>query len=110
MITYGDARRMKVMKRGFGPIERRVLKFLNAEDGVVDTKEIVARVFDCVRDQSGQFAINRAQAVSVRRALRALADEGKVADLGRHWGDGRRRWSNIEVARRYTASRGSSPR
>ena len=97
------------MKRGPGPIERRVLKFVNAEDRVVETQEIVGRVFDCVRDESGQFAISRAQAVSVRRALRALADEGKVADLGRHWGDRRRRWSNIEVARRYAASHESSP-
>jgi hypothetical protein len=103
MITRHEHRNETLMSRGLGAVQRRILEILSAEDGLIDTLEIAGRVFDCAADAHGVVLISPAQAVSVRRACRGLVEAGKIADLGRHWHNGRQRWANTEAAERYRA-------
>jgi hypothetical protein len=73
------------MSRGLGRIERGVIKALESTPDRLDVFELARRVY-VVREGSP------AQVVSVRRALASLAGKGLIADPGRMWRDGRKRW------------------
>lgn len=49
----------------------------------------------------GSSTVSAAQASSVRRALRQLAEDGQAVDLGRGFHDGRRRWATPARAAEY---------
>ena len=86
------------MSRGHGTIERALISILSRRRKPVDTYELTALAFDLKPDRSGCIAVNDAQLVSVRRALRNLKRAGKAFDMGTGWGDRRRRWASAGAA------------
>ena len=82
------------MSRGHGDVQRRVLAVLRDRAAVLSSIDVAAGVF-------GRPAVTVSEASSVRRALRALADESLAVDLGRGWRWGRRGWAEPAVAAAY---------
>ena len=78
------------MSRGAGWVERAILDALS-RNAVLDTFQVTAAVFDC-RPRRGIITVSDAQLASVRRALRNLEKQGKVAGA-RDFGRKRRLWS-----------------
>jgi hypothetical protein len=65
------------MSRGLGRVERAVLEvFQSKADSVIDSIEITALIV-------GRNNVTESEASSCRRALRTLARQGKIVDLGR---------------------------
>jgi hypothetical protein len=89
------------MRQKLGVVQRCILYVLAEQDRLIDTIELTALAFDVHSNDAGQYLVNDAQVVSVRRALRKLSRAGKVVDLGREWRDGRRRWATPAAAERY---------
>jgi hypothetical protein len=78
------------MSRGMGWIERTVLEIFAVEPGPLSTFELAARLFDeAPVDSDGLRLLDRAQLVSVRRALLSLAKKGHLAGR-RGYRDGQR--------------------
>ena len=73
-----------------GWVERAILDAL-ARNAVLDTFQVTAAVFDC-RPRRGVVTVSDAQLASVRRALRNLEKQGKVAG-SRGFGRKRHLWS-----------------
>jgi hypothetical protein len=71
-------------------VERAILDAL-ARTAVLDTFQVTAAVFDC-RPRRGVVTVSDAQLASVRRALRNLEKQGKVAGA-RGFGRKRHLWS-----------------
>jgi len=82
------------MSRGLGKVQRMCLSVLGSHGSHLDSIEIAGRALD-------KEVINDSEHVSFRRALRTLAERGRVVDLGRGFHDGRRRWALPEAAKRY---------
>ena len=78
------------MSRGAGWVERAILDALS-RNTVLDTFQVTAAVFDC-RPQRGIVTVSDAQLASVRRALRNLEEQGRVAGA-REFGRKRCLWS-----------------
>ena len=85
------------MSRGPGAIQRRLIEILGQHEKLLDTFELAARAYDL----DSVDALSEAQLVAVRRGLRGLARKGAIADLGRHWRNGRQHWASVEAAARY---------
>ena len=83
------------MSRGAGWVERAILDALS-RNTVLDTFQVTAAVFDC-RPQRGIVTVSDAQLASVRRALRNLEEQGRVAGA-REFGRKRRLWSLPDVS------------
>lgn len=81
------------MSKGLGPVERKCLEVLRADDDL-DSITIAARAV-------GRSIITDSEATSYRRALRALARKKLVVDLGRTRRYGRRAWATPEGALEY---------
>ena len=73
------------MSKGKGHVQRTIIEAL-AYIGHADSLTIAFMVF-------GENPVPTAQAASVRRALRKLAEAGEITDCGRGWSDGRRRYA-----------------
>lgn len=82
------------MGRGLGIVQKKILDALATRGGLMDSIEIAAIAL-------GKDQISDSEHVSFRRALRNLADKGKIIDLGRGWTDGRKRWATPKVAEAY---------
>ena len=78
------------MSRGAGWVERAILDALTRK-GVLDTFQVTAAVFDCP-PRRGVVTVSNAQLASVRRALRNLEKQGRVAGT-RGFGRKRHLWS-----------------
>lgn len=65
-------------------------------EGMGDSLTLAGKVY-------GAQEVTRAQAVSVCRALRALAKSGEIEDMGRDWARKRRKWARPEVAQAHKA-------
>ena len=88
------------------PVQQRLIAILEEHDGPLDTIELAAGVYQINPDETGQTNLSAAQLVSVRRALRGLANRGVIGDLGRRgWHDGRQRWASVKVTERYRQAR-----
>ena len=73
-------------------MQQRALAAVTACTMPTDSITLAAAVF-------GHDPVTQAEATSVRRALRRLADQGLVADCGWHYTDHRRRWAMPAVAK-----------
>jgi hypothetical protein len=74
------------MSRGLGRVERDVLGvFQNNAERLIDSIEITALIV-------GRDTVTESEASSCRRALRSLARQGKIVDLGRNGHRYHRRW------------------
>ena len=83
------------MSRGTGGVQRAALQALQALDvRMLDSIAVACEVY-------GHNPVTEAEVVSVRRALRSLAQAGKITDLGRGWHSGRRMWALPERASAY---------
>jgi hypothetical protein len=81
------------MSRGMGWIERTILEIFAVEPGPLSAFELAARLFDeAPVDSDGFRLLDRAQLVSVRRALLSLARKGHLSGR-RGYHDGRQRWA-----------------
>ena len=81
------------MSLGLGRIQRECLRVIDGKT-FLDSIEVAGLIF-------GKRVLNDAEVVSVRRALRSLAAAGKIADMGRGYRDGRKRWTTPERAKEY---------
>lgn len=82
------------MSRGLGKVQQLCLSALAEQGGMLDSIEIIGRALH-------KEVINDTEHASFRRALRKLAQRGKVVDMGRGFHDGRRRWALPDAAKRY---------
>ncbi|MFC6199136.1 hypothetical protein [Ponticaulis profundi] len=83
------------MSKGYGKLQRAILDVFESDpDKLLDTITIGVRAY-------GVNPISRAQASSVRRALRKLVDAGEVVDLGRSWRQARRHFALPSTAAAY---------
>ena len=83
------------MSKGYGKLQRSIIEVFKAEpDRLMDSITIGARAF-------GVNPIDRAQASSVRRALRKLVDAGELVDMGRSFQHGRRHFALPDKAAAY---------
>ena len=83
------------MSKGYGKLQRAILDIFESNpDKMLDSIEIGCLAY-------GENPISTAQASSVRRALRKLADAGEVVDMGRGWRQARRRFALPETAEAY---------
>jgi hypothetical protein len=74
------------MSRGLGRIERAVMEvFQSKADSVIDSIEVAALI-------AGRNTVTVSEDSSCRRALRTLARQGKIVDLGRDGHRYHRRW------------------
>lgn len=78
-----------------GAVQRAALQALHALDvRMLDSIAVACEVY-------GHNSVTEDKVVSVRRALRSLAQAGQVTDLGRGWHSGRRVWALPERAGAY---------
>lgn len=89
------------MHQGQGAVQRRLIAILEENGKLLDTFELAAGAYRVEPDAAGQISLSAAQLVSVRRALRGLVNQGAIADLGRHWHNGRQRWASLPAAKQY---------
>jgi hypothetical protein len=89
------------MSTGHGHLQRQLLALIDANDGLLDTFELVERVFGIAPDPSGRILLSEAQVVSVRRALRKLASEAHIVAVGRDWHNRRARWASKRAHAAY---------
>ncbi len=75
------------MSRGHGDVQRRTLAVLAAGTSPARSIDVAAAVF-------GRNPVTAAEAVSVRRALRTLTEQGLAVDLGRAF-----RWDRASPAK-----------
>jgi hypothetical protein len=103
-MCYDLARLCKkrtLMSRGPGTIQRRLVEILERDQKLLDTFELAARAYDLSSNDQGRITLSDPQLVAVRRALRGLVRKGAIADLGRNWHNGRKRWATVDAAARY---------
>ena len=60
------------MRQKLGVVQRCILYVLAEQDRLIDTIELTALAFDVHSNDAGQYLVNDAQVVSVRRALRPV--------------------------------------
>jgi len=78
------------MSRGHGKLERRLLEIIRSEKRLFETMELAGRAYGArYVEQLRLWLVSRAQVMATQRALRALAGEGLILDLGRK---GSRKW------------------
>ena len=83
------------MSRRPGIVERSILGVFGSDpDALLYSMEIAGRAL-------GKRVLTEAEVSSYRRALRRLARRGTIADLGRGWRSGRRRYALPACAERY---------
>lgn len=70
------------MSKGHGRVQRRLLEILNSEDRVCETFALTALVFEALPGPEGATLLTAAQVVATRRALRKLADDRRIFDMG----------------------------
>jgi hypothetical protein len=82
------------MSKGHGLVQQVILGLFEASpEGMPNSIEICARAL-------GREMVTLSEAASFRRALRRLAAEGRIVDMGRGWRDGRRRYALPDQAAR----------
>jgi hypothetical protein len=91
------------MSRGPGNIQRRLLSLIESDaQALHSTHDLAANAYDIHPNADGVRLLTEAQVSSVRRALTALAKQGKISGR-RGWYDRRQRWATAAAWAKHAA-------